>query len=159
MKIGIVSDTHGKVHPKIHNVFEDVDQIWHAGDVVSLDVINEWETIAPVTAVRGNTDRFPIVSKYQDYKIIEISHNRFFLTHQYVTDTFKRITHRDWAFDLNFQMIICGHTHIPMIKQFKSVLYFNPGSAVHSRYNAKASVGYLLIENNGSLYSKIIFLS
>lgn len=158
MKIGIISDTHGKVSTKIHEVFEGVDQIWHAGDIGGLDVINELETIAPVTAVHGNMDQFPIVTKYHEHEIFEISKNRFFLTHQLITENFRRISNRDWSFDLNFQMIIFGHTHIPMAKQFKSVLYFNPGSAVHSRYNGKSSVGLLSIEKNGSLNTEIIFL-
>ncbi len=158
MKIGIISDTHGKVPTKIHDVFKGVEQIWHAGDIGGIDVIDELETIAPVTAVQGNMDQFPIVTKYQKHEILEISQNRFFLTHQHITENFGRITNRDWNFDFNFQMIICGHTHIPMAKQFKSVLYFNPGSAVHSRYNGKQSLGYLSVEKNGLLNAEIIFI-
>ena len=157
MKIGIISDTHGNVPTKIYDVFKDVDQIWHAGDIGSIDVINELESIAPVTAVRGNMDSFPLISQYHEYEIFEISKNRIFLTHQHITQNLKRITNKDWNFDQNFQMIICGHTHIPMTKQFNSVFYFNPGSAVHSRNNGKPSVGYLSIKRNGSLNPEIIY--
>ena len=158
MKIGIISDTHGKVPPQIYNVFDGVDQIWHAGDIGDLKVITELETIAPVIAVHGNMDQFPISSKYQSKEIIEISNKTILLTHQHITDNFRRITNRDWSFDLNFQMIVFGHTHIPMNKLFKSVLYFNPGSAVHSRYNGKSSVGQLSFDNNGSIALEIIFI-
>ena len=159
MKIGIISDTHGKIPTAIFDVFEGVEQIWHAGDIGGIDVINELETIAPVTAVHGNMDQFPIVSKFSTQEIIEISNNNIFLTHQHITENFRRLTDKDWSFDLNFEMIICGHTHIPMAKRFKSVLYFNPGSAVHSRYNGKPSVGYLSIKDDGSITTEIIFLN
>jgi uncharacterized protein len=158
MKIGIISDTHGKVPTKIYDVFEDVDQIWHAGDIGSIDVINELESIGPVTAVRGNMDRFPIINKYREHEIFEISKNRFYLTHQHITQNLRRITTKAWDFDHNFQMIICGHTHIPMSKQFNSVLYFNPGSAVHSRNSGKPSIGILTINKNASLTPEIIFI-
>jgi len=158
MKIGIISDTHGKVPTEIHDVFKDVDQIWHAGDIGSLDVISELESIAPVTAVRGNMDRFPIIAKYREHEVIEFSKNRIFLTHQHITQNLKRITNKDWNFDQNFQIIICGHTHFPMSKQFNSVLYFNPGSAVFSRNSGKPSVGYLSIKKNGSLNPEVIFI-
>jgi len=158
MNIGVISDTHGKVPSEIFKIFEGVDQIWHAGDIGNLDVIIELETIAPVIAVHGNMDQLPIVSKFPKHEIIKISNNNIFLTHQHVTNNFRRITEKNWDFDLNFQIIIFGHTHIPMEKSFKSVLYFNPGSATHSRYNGNTSVGFIKIAKNSSISTEIIFI-
>ena len=62
-KIGIISDTHGVLPYKIHEVFEGVDQIIHAGDIGSEDIITELEVIAPVSAVFGNTDNYAIRKK------------------------------------------------------------------------------------------------
>jgi len=158
MKIGIISDTHGRLPSKIFTVFENVEQIWHAGDIGSTDVITELETIAPVIAVHGNMDQFPIVSQFREREIFEISNQKILLTHKHITENFKRITDQDWNFDLNFQMIVFGHTHIPMAKRFKSVFYFNPGSVIHLRSSEKPSVGYLSIEEDGSLKPEIIFI-
>ena len=56
VKIGIISDTHvsekrGKLNEKIFEYFQDVDLIFHAGDITSPKVLDELSTIAPITAV------------------------------------------------------------------------------------------------------------
>jgi putative phosphoesterase len=55
-RIGLISDTHGMIRPEIFTAFEGVELILHAGDVGDDAIIAELETIAPVSAVRGNTD-------------------------------------------------------------------------------------------------------
>jgi len=57
MRIGVVSDTHGYLNPRVVEVLEGVDRILHAGDIGSQEVILRLEAVAPVTAVRGNNDR------------------------------------------------------------------------------------------------------
>lgn len=67
MKLGLISDTHGYLHPRIHDLFSDVDEILHAGDIDSDDVLIELQAIAPVTAVRGNMDmRGRVAAHHQD---------------------------------------------------------------------------------------------
>lgn len=56
MRIGIISDTHGFVHPDLPKYFASVDKILHAGDIGSFDVLKTLEAIAPTIAVRGNID-------------------------------------------------------------------------------------------------------
>ena len=56
VKLGIISDTHGTVPAAVHAALAGVDHILHAGDVGPVDIITELEAIAPITAVRGNTD-------------------------------------------------------------------------------------------------------
>ena len=60
MRLGIISDTHGKLRSQVFDVFADVDHIIHAGDIGSPDLIAALEVIAPVTAVYGNTDGFDV---------------------------------------------------------------------------------------------------
>jgi putative phosphoesterase len=57
MKIGVVSDTHGLFRPEIKRALKGVERILHLGDVGDISVLKELGKIAPVTAVRGNTDR------------------------------------------------------------------------------------------------------
>ena len=57
MRIGIVSDTHDRVLPVLHAALAGVDEILHAGDIASAEALAEIETIAPVTAVRGNMEQ------------------------------------------------------------------------------------------------------
>jgi uncharacterized protein len=56
MRLGVISDTHGLLRPEVFDAFAGVDQILHAGDVGRPDLLTELETLAPVTAVYGNTD-------------------------------------------------------------------------------------------------------
>src|SRR5262245_36659364 len=56
MKLGVISDTHGLLDPKIPGVFEGVDLILHGGDIGPAAILHQLEAIAPVTAVLGNTD-------------------------------------------------------------------------------------------------------
>ena len=56
MKIGVISDTHGFLDPRVFELFTGVSHILHAGDIGPDALIAELETIAPVTAVIGNTD-------------------------------------------------------------------------------------------------------
>ncbi|HAV64105.1 MAG TPA: YfcE family phosphodiesterase, partial [Verrucomicrobiales bacterium] len=56
MRIGVISDTHGYLDPKIPALFQGVEHILHAGDIGYASIILELEQIAPVTAVLGNTD-------------------------------------------------------------------------------------------------------
>src|SRR6266581_4257712 len=58
-EIGVISDTHGLVRPEALAALRGVDRIVHAGDIGSADVLARLETIAPVSAVRGNNDRGP----------------------------------------------------------------------------------------------------
>ena len=56
MLIGLIADTHGVLRPEVIDAFAGVEQILHAGDVGSVEVLDGLAAIAPVTAVRGNVD-------------------------------------------------------------------------------------------------------
>ena len=58
MRVGVISDTHGFLDSRIRTIFQRVDHILHAGDIGPTSLISQMETLAPVTAVTGNTD-FP----------------------------------------------------------------------------------------------------
>jgi putative phosphoesterase len=60
VRLGVISDTHGKLRPQVFDVFAEVDHILHGGDVGPADVLTELEALAPVTAVYGNMDGFEI---------------------------------------------------------------------------------------------------
>ena len=54
--IGLISDTHSVIHPKIFEFFKDCDEIWHAGDIGDIETINKLRKFKPVKAVYGNID-------------------------------------------------------------------------------------------------------
>lgn len=79
MKIGVISDTHNFLDPKIPELFAGVDHILHAGDIGLPWVLTELESVAPVTAVAGNTDDPAL--RYAPTKIIELAGRKFFIQH------------------------------------------------------------------------------
>ena len=81
MKIGILSDTHGYLNNRVHALLNGVDEIIHAGDIGNDDILIELETIAPVTAVRGNMDRSGRIATYRDWLSTSFDGSRFFVVH------------------------------------------------------------------------------
>lgn len=55
-RIGLISDTHGFLDPRLFDLLSDVDEIWHAGDIGSLDIVKRLQAFKPLRAVWGNAD-------------------------------------------------------------------------------------------------------
>src|SRR5512143_2874966 len=86
MRIGCVSDTHipgglGKLPKALYEGLKGVDLILHAGDIVSLDVIEDLGHIAPVEAVAGNMDPWGVADKLPVKKVISAGRFRIGLVH------------------------------------------------------------------------------
>ncbi len=133
MKIGIISDTHGRLSDKCKDIFKQVDVIFHAGDIGSLSVIEELEQIAPVYAVCGNMDFGEIAKKYPRTDLIEINNLYFFLMHEPF-----RLNIDPKAAGVN--CVIFGHTHIPEVQEKDGIFYINPGSASLPKWGRNPTV-------------------
>ena len=141
MRLGVISDTHGKLPPLVFEIFSEVDHIIHAGDVGSADIINELEAVAPVTAVYGNIDGFDIRATCPQVANFELDGFIFVVTHgdQFGSPTPAAL--RD-AFP-EAEIIIYGHTHRSLLELVDlTVTVMNPGSAGFER----ASVGIMELE-------------
>jgi putative phosphoesterase len=149
-KIGILSDTHGLLRPQVIAAIADCDMIFHAGDIGDPQVLHMLGEIAPVHAVRGNTDRGKWTQKLPLTKAVEVFGHYFFILHELE------------GFDLdpaaaNLEMIIFGHTHRAEVKQHDSVFYLNPGSAGPRRSNLPVSIAKVTV-NSKELFPEIIRL-
>ena len=60
MKIGLLSDTHSTFAPKVFGHFKNCDEIWHAGDIGTVEVIDQLSAFKPLRAVYGNIDNHKI---------------------------------------------------------------------------------------------------
>ena len=136
MKIGIISDTHGHVPNAVHDAFNGVDHILHAGDVGQMDVITELETIAPVSAVRGNMDY--AVQLPQTH--VQTFDSKKFLVHHIVSLPFPSKLVRIAIADEQPDLVVFGHTHMPCSEHHDGVLFLNPGSASSPRGGNAPSV-------------------
>ena len=71
MKIGLISDTHSHLYPKVFEYFKEVDEIWHAGDVGSFGVIEQLEKFKPLYGVFGNIDSHQVRTVFlEDQKLL-----------------------------------------------------------------------------------------
>ena len=145
MRLGVISDTHGMLRPEVFEVFREVDHILHGGDIGEWDLIVELQTLAPVTAVYGNTDSFEIRSRVPQVAEIELDGFPIVVTHgdQFGSPTPAKLHD---AFP-NADIIIFGHSHKPLLELIdKTVTVMNPGGAGAPRFGIPASVGILELE-------------
>lgn len=126
----MLSDTHGYLDSAIPKYLESVDEIWHAGDIGSLQVTDELQKIKPVRAVYGNIDG-------QDVRRVHPLHQRFLCEEVDVWITHIGGYPGHYAPAIKQQMLlqppqlfICGHSHIlkVMFDKKLNVLHMNPGA-------------------------------
>ena len=141
MKIGLISDTHGILPGSVFDVFKDVDHIFHAGDIGNQDVIHGLEIIAPVHAVYGNIDTWPLVIKYPNMYITTLQNRKICLIHDIVKP--KYFSYQLFKKDIEVDIVIHGHTHITDAEFYRNVLYINPGSASKPRARQLGTVAIL----------------
>ncbi|RXZ80113.1 metallophosphoesterase [Paenibacillaceae bacterium] len=151
MLIGVVSDTHmprrgKKLPPRLVEAFGKVDLIVHAGDWTLPEVIPLFQALAPLEGVAGNNDGPAIVKRFGRSKIIEAQSKRIGIVHgdgsgRTAADTAFR-TFSKQAVDV----IIFGHSHIPLLEERSGILLFNPGSPTDKRKQAQYSFGLLRID-------------
>ena len=130
MKIGVISDTHGWLDPKVPEFFAGVSHILHAGDIGPDSIIVELETIAPVTAVIGNTDSSPT---FRLTEVVTLA-GRKFLVHHIVDPYAPKEQIRLRIARERPDVVAFGHTHNAFCETIDGVLFFNPGSAGKPRF-------------------------
>ena len=147
MKIGIISDTHGLIHPQVFKYLEGSELILHAGDVGNENILLELESIAPVKAVYGNTDSFPITNRCKSTEVFEAGGKKIYLSHvvmmgnQIIPNIIEEIK------SVAPHIVIFGHTHDQYAKTIDNILFFNPGSGGQKRPGKRLAVGNIYLKN------------
>jgi putative phosphoesterase len=142
VKLGLISDTHDYLDPKIAKLFKGVQHILHAGDIGKHALLAELELIAPVTAVAGNTDDpvwgYPLTQR------VTLAGRKFLVHH--IVDPHS--LHDDLKTLLASEppdVIVFGHTHKPFCEHLGNTLFFNPGYAGRQRFDLARSVALMEI--------------
>jgi putative phosphoesterase len=139
VKIGVISDTHNFLDPKVSKLFTGVEHILHAGDIGFAEIISELEAIAPVTAVLGNNDAG---LSFRETEIIELSKRKFLVHHivypQAPSDKLKARLAREKP-----DAVIFGHTHKRFCETIGGILFFNPGYSGKPKFGVERSVAIL----------------
>lgn len=131
-KIGLISDTHSFLDPKVFHYFSECDEIWHAGDIGSIGVADELEAFKPLRAVYGNIDGTDLRARYPENLRFSCEGLKIWITHiggypPRYNHTVKPLITKDPP-----DIFICGHSHILKIMtdpKLNKMLYINPGAA------------------------------
>jgi len=140
VKIGVISDTHNFLDPRIPSLFKGVSHILHGGDIGLPRIILDLEQITPVTAVGGNTDEAAF--NYPETDMVELGGLKFLLHHIVDPRNLSEIIQRR----INHEkpdVVVFGHTHKPFAERIGTILYFNPGYAGKSRFGMERTVAVL----------------
>ncbi len=131
MKIGLISDTHGWIHPRLFEHFKDCDEIWHAGDIGNIETADRLAAFRSLRAVYGNIDGLTLRTVYNESLYFKAEDVNVLIVH--IGGTPGRYDHRALTLlrESHPELFICGHSHIAKIMYDKKeeLLYVNPGAA------------------------------
>lgn len=150
-RIGLLSDTHGFLDPRIYEHFKDVDEVWHAGDVGSMDVIDELRRFKPLRGVYGNIDDHLMRRELPE-------HNRFLCEDVEVLMThiggkpgkYSKPALEELLREKPPQLFICGHSHILLVKMDPrfNMLWMNPGACGIKGFHQVRTILRFVIEGD-----------
>ena len=150
MRIGLISDTHGLLRPEALEALQGSELILHAGDIGRPDVLDGLRAIAPVVAVRGNTDEEPWAFELPETQRIEKAGVFIYLLHdRHRLEIVPAVA--------GIAAVVSGHSHRASVRRDQGVLWVNPGSAGPRRFSFPVTVGRLTVEP-GRLEAEIIKL-
>jgi len=129
-KFGLLSDTHGYLDPRVYKHFKDCDEIWHAGDIGTVEVIEKLEAFKPTRAVFGNIDGHDVRIRTIKNASFMCEKMKILITHiggyppKYKPGIIPLIKAE------NPDIFICGHSHILKVMPDKrfDLLHMNPGA-------------------------------
>ncbi len=130
-RIGLISDTHGTFDAPLMEFLREVDEIWHAGDIGSLELADQIAAFKPLRAVSGNIDNGTTRREYKLFELFECEQVRVLMTH--IGGYPRRYDPRaEEQIQLSRpKLFISGHSHILKIIYDKKyeLLHLNPGGA------------------------------
>ena len=144
-KILLISDTHSYLEPKLIKHIKEADEVWHAGDIGTIDLCLEIEKLKPFKAVFGNIDDKDIRATYPENLFFNCEEVPIFITHigGYPGKYPARI--KELLLEYKPKLFICGHSHILKVMYDKELklLHINPGACgVHGFHKVKTVVKF-----------------
>ena len=144
-RIGVLSDTHGLLDKRVLEHFKDVDEIWHAGDIGSFELLQALREYKPTRAVFGNMDSGDVRYSLSEFYRFRVEDVNVLMTHiggypghynPWLIPMFRKSLEAKMTNDQSqitnaIDLFVCGHSHILKVQydsQFK-FLTLNPGAA------------------------------
>ncbi len=140
MRIGLLSDTHGLLRPRVLELLAGCDRIFHAGDVGSREILARLEMLTPgvpVAAVRGNTDGGELAD-LPDSATFEIEGMALGLIHR------REDVPARWQ--RSMRVVAFGHSHRPEIEWRSEALWINPGACGARRFRLPLTLALLTLD-------------
>jgi uncharacterized protein len=131
MKIGLLSDTHGWIHPRLFDHFSECDEIWHAGDIGNIETADKLSAFKPFRAVYGNIDDSLVRTVYKENLMFLAEDVKVWITHIGGTPGHYDRRVKNLIYEEPPDIFICGHSHIAKVMNDTKggFLYINPGAA------------------------------
>lgn len=138
-RIGLLSDTHGLLDSRIKKYFESCDEIWHAGDIGSAEVLQRLREFRPTRAVFGNMDSGDVRYSLSEFYRFRVENVNVLMTHiggypgkynPWLIPMFRKSLESDNPND-KINLFVCGHSHILKVQydHLWKFLTMNPGAA------------------------------
>ncbi len=131
MRIGLLSDTHSFLDPRVFDHFSQCDEVWHAGDIGDAAVADALEKFKPFRAVYGNIDSREMQNRYPEDLRFSCEGIDVLITHIGGAPPNYNPRAKKLFREKTPKLFICGHSHILRIKKdpaYHDMLYLNPGA-------------------------------
>ena len=141
-RIGLLSDTHGWLNPKIYEFFKDCDEIWHAGDIGDYDITIELSAFKKRRAVFGNIDDWEIRADFPQFQTFNIEEMKVVMTHIGGYPNAYAPGIKQLLLEEKPDIFISGHSHILKVMRDPklNLLHLNPGAAGMKGFHKKVTM-------------------
>lgn len=150
MKVIVISDTHMPrmakgLPPRLKEELKTAELILHAGDWQTREVYEELKAYAPVEGICGNVDGQDLIDQFGFQKVLTLKGYRIGMVHGHGNKGTTEQRAIEAFSKMELDMIIFGHSHIPVNKTIGGTILFNPGSPTDKRRQPEYSFGILRI--------------
>lgn len=160
-RIGILSDTHSCWDERYRRHFSCCDEIWHAGDLGDISILEQLEEIAPVRAVRGNIDHGDVARRCPEVQEFELEGVKVWMTHiggypgRYSPGVKKLLR------DEGVKLMVAGHSHILKVipDPELGLLHVNPGAAGYHGWQKVRTLVRLTLDSGNITDLEVIELN
>ncbi len=130
--IGLISDPHPFFDEQVFKYFSDCDEIWHAGDIGTIEIIEKLKNFKPTRLVYGNIDSKEIQWEVPENQYFEIENLKIWMTHIGAIPPSYNPTLKKRLKENLPNVFVCGHSHILRVmkdEKLNNLIYINPGAA------------------------------
>ncbi|MEQ9218823.1 MAG: metallophosphoesterase family protein [Cyclobacteriaceae bacterium] len=145
MKIGLLSDTHSHLDENIFNYFSACDEIWHAGDIGNMELLEKLEAFKPLVAVWGNIDGHQVRAATHEAVYFEREGKKIYMIHIAGKPPGYNPRVKTMLNKYQPEILVCGHSHVLKIQKdhARNLLFINPGAAgIHGFHQVKTLVRF-----------------